>query len=421
MEWVIDVDAHVTEPADVFAGRLPARFRDAGPRLVRDERSGNDVWTLGDRMLAPIGLTAVAGWPEPFPSGPKTIDEVPRAAWDAQARLEYLDEIGAWAQVMYPNVGGFGNQAFLRLDDPELRLACVRAYNDWLTEWCSADPRRLLAVTATPFWDVDAAVDEIERCAEAGHRGVLFTGEPQRYELPYLGDHHWDPLWAAAQAAGLPVSFHIGSGDVGSGFSPGRIKAHGPGGAYVTASVSLFLTNGAQIVDLLTSGVLPRFPDLKFVSVESGIGFLPFVLEAADYAYGESSMAIDRPDDPIPSEQFRKQVYGCFFFEEAGFGRVVDVIGPDNLMFETDYPHPICLFGNVREKIEAMLEGQPADVRRKVLWDNAAALYRVEASDRDGGTRRRSEPTRGDEASDRDGGTRGRSEPTRGGEAPAAA
>ena len=224
------------------------------------------------------------------------MDDVPRAAWNAEARLEYLDEIGVWAQVMYPNVGGFGNQAFLKLKDADLQLACVRAYNDWMTDWCSVDPRRMLAVTATPFWDVDASVAEIERCAEAGHRGVLFTGEPQRYDLPFLGDPHWDPLWAAAQDAGLPVSFHIGSGDIASGFSPGRIKAHGPGGAYVVDLGEPLPHERRADRDLLTSGVLPRFPDLKFVSVESGIGFLPFVLEAADYAYGESSMATDRPE-----------------------------------------------------------------------------------------------------------------------------
>ena len=380
MDWVIDVDAHVTEPPGVFADRLPARYRDQGPRLVRDERSGWDLWKLGDgTTISSVGMTATAGWPEKFPGAPRSMDDIPRAAWNAAARLEYLDEIGVWAQVMYPNVGGFGNQAFLKLGDPGLQLACVRAYNDWLTEWCSADPHRLLAVTATPFWDVAAAVAEVERCAELGHRGVLFTGEPQRYDLPFLGDHHWDPLWAAAQSAALPISFHIGSGDIASGFSPARIKAHGPGAAYVATSVDLFLTNGAQIVDLLTSGVLPRFPELKFVSVESGIGFLPFILEAADYAYGESSMASDRPDDPLPSEQFRRQVYGCFFFERSGLGRVVDAIGPDNLLFETDYPHPICLFGDVRGTIDASLAGQPDEVRRKVLWENAAALYRVEA------------------------------------------
>jgi predicted TIM-barrel fold metal-dependent hydrolase len=90
-------------------------------------------------------------------------------------------------------------------------------------------------------------------------------------------------------------------------------------------------------------------------------------------------MPTDRPDDPMPSELFQRQVFGCYFFEELGLGRVVDAIGADNILFETDYPHPICLFGNVREKIEASLAGQPDDVRAKVLWDNAAALYQVEA------------------------------------------
>ena len=379
MDWVIDADAHVTEPADVWSERLPAKYRDAAPRLVRDEKSGWDVWQVAGGTIASVGHTATAGWPKKFPSAPRNMDEVPLAAHDAVARLQYLDEVGIWAQVMYPNVGGFGNQAFLKMEDPQLQIECVRAYNDWMTDWCSADPRRLLSVTATPFWDVDASVAEVERCAAKGHRGVLFTGEPQRFDLPYLGDAHWDPLWAAAQDANLPISFHIGGGDIASGFSQGRIRAHGPGAAYVSTSVSLFLTNGAQIADLLTSGVLSRFPDLKFVSVESGIGFLPFILEAADYAYGESSMATDRPGEPKPSELFLRQVYGCYFFEELGLGRVVEAIGADNVLFETDYPHPICLFGNVRDKIDASLADQPEDVRRKVLWDNAATLYRVGA------------------------------------------
>jgi uncharacterized protein len=374
-DWVIDADAHVTEPADVWTERLPSKYAGDAPRLVRDEKSGWDVWKLGDgATIASVGHTATAGWPKKFPSAPRNMDEVPAAAHDAGARLQYLDEVGIWAQVMYPNVGGFGNQAFLKMEDPQLQIECVRAYNDWMTDWCAADPRRLLSVTATPFWDVDASVAEVERCAANGHRGVLFTGEPQRFDLPYLGDPHWDPLWAVAQDTNLPISFHIGGGDIASGFSQGRIRAHGPGAAYVSTSVSLFLTNGAQIADLLTSGVLSRFPDLKFVSVESGIGFLPFILEAADYAYGESSMPTDRPGEP-----FQRQVYGCYFFEELGLGRVVEAIGADNVLFETDYPHPICLFGNVRDKIETSLAGQPDDVRRKVLWDNAAALYQVGA------------------------------------------
>ena len=387
--WVIDVDAHVTEPADVWTARLPEHLRERGPRLERD-RTGRDVWHVADSTpLVPVGFTAVAGWPEPFPAGPKNMDEVPPAAWDASARLDYLDSIGVWAQVMYPNVAGFGNQQFLALKDPELMLACVRAYNDFLIEWCSADARRLLAVSATPFWDVDAAVDEARRCAELGHRGILFTGEPQRYDLPYLGDEHWDPFWAAVQDLELSISFHIGSGDFQSGFSPARIKAHGIGATRVSTSVQLFLDNGTQIVDLLLSGVLARFPRLQFVSVESGIGFIPFILDAADYAFEDGQVWRERPYfDRKPSDYFRRQVYGCWFFEERTVAGVIDAVGADRLLFETDYPHPICLYGNVEEKIQAGLAGQPEDVRQQILWDNAAALYRVAPPDRPAPARR---------------------------------
>ena len=207
----------------------------------------------------------------------------------------------------------------------------------------------------------------------------MFTGEPQHFGLPYLGDHHWDPFWSAVAETGLSVSFHIGSGDFTSGFAPARLRAHGIGATRVSTSVALFLENGQQIVDLLMSGVLARFPTLRFVSVESGIGFLPFVLDAADYAFEDGKVWLDRPYFEMkPSEYFQRQVYGCWFFEERTVATVIDAIGSDRIMFETDYPHPICLFGNVRETIEAALAGQPDDVRRRVLWDNAAELYQVD-------------------------------------------
>jgi predicted TIM-barrel fold metal-dependent hydrolase len=380
MDWVIDCDAHVTEPADVWTSRVPARFRDRAPRLIRNPETNRDVWHVGDGApLVPVGFTALAGWKRPFPDAPANMDEVPKAAHDARARLEYLDSVGIWAQLIYPNVGGFGNQGFLNLKDSALMLACVRAYNDWLIEWCAADRRRLIPVMATPFRDVDAAVAEIERSAANGHRAVLFSGDPQELGMPLLGDRHWDRLWAAAQAAGLPISFHIGGGDFESQFSPARFAAHGVGATIAHATVSLFLENGRQLLDLLLSGVLPRFPRLRVVSVESGIGFIPFILEGADYTFGYCRIREERPEfEMLPSEYFRRQVYGCYFFEELAPQHQIDQIGVDNILFETDYPHPACLFGNVREKIEAGLAGQPASVRRKLLWENAAALYRIE-------------------------------------------
>ena len=142
---IIDVDTHVTESPDVWTKRVPAHMRDAVPRLDRDAK-GRLWWYLGDHRIANPGLTATAGVGD-MTSWPKSYEEMHPGAYDAKARLKYMDEMGIWAMVMYPNVGGFGSQQFLKLKDPEMMIACVRAYNDWQTEWASADSRRLLPIT----------------------------------------------------------------------------------------------------------------------------------------------------------------------------------------------------------------------------------------------------------------------------------
>ncbi len=381
-ELLIDVDTHITEPPDTWTARVPAKFRELVPHVERDPQSGKDYWLLGGRRISSVGLSAVAGFDGgPFPASPKGFDDAHPGSYDSSQRLAYMDSVGIWAQVLYPNVGGFGSQAFLRLGDPELMLACVEAYNDFQTDWASADARRLLPIAAMPFWDVAASVREIERCAAMGHRGVLFTGEPQVHGMPYLGDPHWDPLWAAAQDAQLPISFHIGSGDMSVIFDKDRVRAHGSAATYATSTVTLTLGNGVQVADLLLSGVLPRFPELKVVSVESGIGWVPFVLEACDYAFIDGKVRDQRPVfELMPSDYFRRQVYVCYWFEQFAPRDLIEQIGVDNILFETDFPHPTSLYaGTVQERIDGALGAHPAEVRRKILWENAAELYRVEA------------------------------------------
>jgi predicted TIM-barrel fold metal-dependent hydrolase len=137
------------------------------------------------------------------------------------------------------------------------------------------------------------------------------------------------------------------------------------------------------VTDLLTCGVLPRFPGTKFVSVESGIGWVPFVLESVDYTFEYSQVRRERPEFELrPSEYFHRQVFACYFYEEYAPGHLLDAIGTENVLFETDYPHPVCLCGNVREKITGGLAGQSDEVAHRLLWDNAARLYRVEEPDR---------------------------------------
>lgn len=377
-QLVIDADTHVTEPGDLWTSRVPAKYVDDVPHMVRNE-AGRDIWVFNGEQIGVVGMTATAGWPRPFPDGPATMEECLPAAHDAAARLAHMDELGIWAQVLYPNVAGFGNQRFLTSDDDELKLLCVQAYNDFLRDWASIDDRRFVTIMATPFWDVDAAVAEVERGVETGHRGILFTGEPQRFDLPYLGEPHWDPLWAAAQDAGLAIHFHIGGGDPTTSFTPSRIRAQGTAATYAYTSTELFLKNGLQTADLLTSGVLPRFADLRFVSVESGIGWVPFVLEAVDHSYLEGRADRTSEWDLLPSEYFARQVYACYWFETVAPRRLLDEIPVDRILFETDFPHPTCLYGNVREQIDRGLANATEEQRHKILWQNAAELYGIDA------------------------------------------
>jgi predicted TIM-barrel fold metal-dependent hydrolase len=291
-----------------------------------------------------------------------------------------MDEEGIYAQILYPNLGGFGSGGFLRLKEPELMLECVRAYNDYLAEWTREDPERLVPVMATPFWDVAASVTEVERCALAGHRAVLMCGQPQDFGQPFLSDQHWDPLWAAAQEAGLSIGFHIGGGGMGEGL----FQPHVPTRAnFARVSSLMFVQNASTLADIIFGGVCHRFPELKFVSVESGAGWLQTVLEGMDWQWTNGQVTRDCPAyDLLQSEYFRRQIYGCFWFEQAGLRTALENF-LDNLLWETDFPHPTCQHPNPANSLSSRpadyvaraLGGVSEGTLQKVLHDNAAALY----------------------------------------------
>jgi len=375
---VIDVDTHVTEPPDVWTSRVSKKWGDKVPYMKRIGEK--DVWIVNGEVAGAPGAFTMAGFDGTLPDCRNTLEECPKSAYDAAARLEFMDREGIHAQVLYPNVGGFGSGRFLSLGEPELMLECVRAYNDFLTDWTSENPDRLLPVTAMPFWDVGEMVKEMHRCAGAGHRAVLFPNVPETYGQPRVADRHWDPVWAAAQEAGLPISFHIGGGDisglltddVGMGF-----KAN-----FGRVSSLIFVENAQCIADLIFSGICARFPDLRFVSVESGVGWLVGLLEAFDWQWQNSGIREEHPEyDLLPSEYFRRQIYGCFWFENQGARRGIELF-PDNILYETDYPHPTCMAPGPRTPAERprvyaqrVLGDLPEDTVRKVLHDNAASLY----------------------------------------------
>jgi uncharacterized protein len=382
---VIDVDTHVVEPYDLWTSRVSTdKWGDLVPHVRFDEERGVDLWVSGNTVLGPAASAAQAGWRDAPPYHPPSLDVVDPSLYRAKERLALMDEYGIHAQILYPNVAGFGAGRFSDVDDPALKLQLLQAYNDFLTEWASADPARLIPVTATPFWDIDLAVAEMKRCAELGHRGIIMSQAPEYFGSPSLGDKHWDRLWAAAQDMELSVNFHIGGGDM-SGVNLLPPQA-GAAANYASFPVTFFVGNAKTIATLTGGGICHRFPRLKFVSVESGVGWLTFAVAALDWMWKECNVRKEHPEyELLPSEYFRRQIYGCFWFEHGpGLDAALETIGPNNILYETDFPHPTSMSPGPastalapKDFITQNLGYLDNTVLKKLLHDNAAAVYRL--------------------------------------------
>jgi predicted TIM-barrel fold metal-dependent hydrolase len=384
---VIDADTHVIEPYDLWTSRVSVKkWGDKVPHVVWDEVLQTDCWVAGDRtLMAAVGM-AQAGWNKPYPEHPNRWDELNPETWRAEDRLELMTRYGIHAAVLYPNVPGFGAGNFAQTagNEGELALDLIKAYNDFLVDFSSADTQRYIPVMAVPFWDLDLTIAEMERSAALGHRGLIFSQQPELYGCPRLGDRHWDRLWAAAQDMQLPVNFHIGSGSLDVTLLPPEAGKRANAASFPTL---LFIGNCGAIASMIGGGACHRFPDLKIVSVESGIGWIPFALQSLDWMWKESAVTTEHPEyDLLPSEYFRRQMYGCFWFERGNtLDAAIEYLGDETVLYETDFPHPTGMCPGPASKsvapkefIETNLGHLPDLTLRRVLHDNAAALYKLD-------------------------------------------
>lgn len=377
---VIDVDAHITEPPDLWTRRAPARYADRVPRVV--DVDGVPNWSFDGVLLGRVNLSSVIR-----PSGEKVPgpaffdferDDLHPASSDMRARVELLDEQGIYAQVLYPNVAGFGAQRFAEVADPELRRMCVMIFNDAMVEIQAESGDRLLPMALMPWWDPAASADEVRRSAADGLRGVNICSDPQVRGAPELWQDAWIPFWEACTETGQSVNFHIGASESSmSWYGTSPWPALDGERKLAIGSAMMYLSNARIIANLIYSGLLERFPEVKVVSVESGIGWIPFFLEALDYQLHESSPSVVDALSMRPSEYFARQVYGCFWFEHRMLAPVVEALGPERVLFETDFPHPTCLYPDPLRSVEQALAAVGGDTARRVLQDNPAALYRV--------------------------------------------
>jgi predicted TIM-barrel fold metal-dependent hydrolase len=381
---VVDADTHLTEAHDLFTKRAPAKYKDRVPRV--EQIDGQPTWVAEGTPLGFAGGGSVLdreghkhAFLESMPVW--SVDRVHAGAYDPEARLELMDACGIHAQVIFPQYIGLGGQDLAKaLTDPDLRRLCIEIYNDAAAELQEWSNNRLLIMPIMPAWDVDECVREAQRVADLGLRGVNMTCDPQDLDSPDLANRAWDPLWEVCADRHLPVHFHIGASFTamtfyGQYFWPSQHE-------YVKPAIGgsmLFLGNARVVINTIFAGIFDRHPGLKMVSVESGVGWVPFVLETMDYELWENAPAQAAELSKLPSEYFREHWYATFWFERnrGDVAYLIDAVGEDNVLFETDYPHPTCLYPSPLETIEEKMLTLRPETRRKVMGENAIKLYRL--------------------------------------------
>lgn len=378
---VIDVDTHFTEPHDLWTSRAPAKWKDRVPQVKIVD--GKRQWMIdGDRPMSPTANPSSVVKPD----GVKArgieflkweIEEVHPGSYDVKPRLKFMDGEGIWAQIIYPNLLGFGGLRAATLD-PELRVLCTQIFNDAMAEIQQESGNRMFPMALMPWWDIDTAVKEAQRCHKMGLKGINTNSSPHDHKVPDLGERHWDPLWEVCSDLNLPVNFHIGSSTEGiDWFGKAPWPSQSVDRRIALGSTMLFMHNAQVFANIIYSGLLERFPKLKFVSVESGVGWMPFLLETLDYELEEAAPRTKKILTMKPSEYFKRNVYSCFWFEDQGVHNAIKAVGVDNLMFETDFPHPTCLYPNALEHVAHTLEGLDLEAKRKLLSGNASRVYSI--------------------------------------------
>lgn len=365
----ISADSHVLEPRDVFAG-LAERFGDRAPRVVREEGKGDfvEIPATGTRLNAAIGgvgRLAIAGMSLDDPETHRIMalgyDGLRPAVTDPVERMKEMDADGVWGEVLFPSL-------FMRLfgaQDAEVLAAAHRNYNDWLWDFCSAVPDRLRGLALLPMHDPAEALRELRRVIARGYLGVCIPCAAPNGT--HYSDSFYDPLWSAAQEAGVVVNMHI--------FTDGPGAVTGLAGvdpiiAYASAPVAVQFT----LSDLIAGGVAHRYPDLRFVVAEFNTGWIANWLERLDHSVYRSRRAVPDYLDLKPSEYWQRQFYATFEDDRPGV-LTREAIGVDTLMWGSDFPHHDSVWPHSRETLDMVFEGVPDNVRRATTVDNVAKLY----------------------------------------------
>jgi hypothetical protein len=369
---LVSVDDHVVEPADMFEDRLPARYVDAAPRLVRRD-DGTMAWLYEDQELVSIALNSVAGRPkDEYGWEPTSIDEIRPGCYDIHARVKDMDAGGTLGSMCFASFPGYVGKIFLPTADKDQAAALVRAYNDWhVDEWCGTYPGRFIPLILPMMWDPELCAAEVRRNAEKGCHALSFSSNPYpALGLPSLYSEHWDPVWQACVDTGTVVCMHIGSSGTQVVTSPDAP----PESIYSLSPVNLI----EAATDVLWSPMFRKFPELRVSLTEGGIGWIPYFLERVDYIYQHTRhwTGLDLGDQ-LPSDVFKEHVITCFIEDMLGI-ETRHHMNIDNICWELDYPHADTQWPHSPEMVIKYLGDLPDDEVNKITHLNAMRHFQYD-------------------------------------------
>jgi predicted TIM-barrel fold metal-dependent hydrolase len=362
---LISSDSHIIEPADLWETRLDRQFRERGPQLVRE--GDTDQWYADGVKFGNIGTNQQAGLrfeaPEQLTAA-GSMNTIPLGGVDPHAHVQDMDLDSVAGGVLYPSQG----LTVYRVPDSQLLSAIFRAYNDWLADFCKPYPNRLKGIAMLNVDDPNDAAQELQRAAMIGLAGAMIPLRPMQHRYDHPA---YEPLWATAQDLGMPLSLHVGTYRWQPGLDPNAMRQD------IVEFTNRDYDVRTPIAAMIYAGVFERYPELRVGAIEFEVSWAPYFLARLDNVYTERAVGRKLArfkGDMLPSDFFRRNVFISFQEDDLGI-RLRSVIGVENLMWGSDYPHAESTFPRSREIVERILKDVPDEEQAMIAGANAARLY----------------------------------------------
>lgn len=361
---LISADSHVVEPPDLWTARMPAKYADRAPHQVRT--ANGDAWAFPGTAPFPFGLVQCGGLPPEDYRLWVRWEEVRKETYQPAARLISQDHSGVRAEVLYPSPR-IAIAIYMIDSDAGYHLACVGAYNDWLSEHCAPAPDRLIGLAMVPGVGLDFAMKEAERALKLpGIGGLLLNRYPAGGLRLAPQD---DPFFQWCAGNRIPVHIHVGLAGSESGMPP---QANEFAGAFT--GVYRFYDPPIRMSEMIYTGLLDRFPDLAIVWAEVDVGWVGYLMEQLDDRIVRQNPAERKKLEHSPSHYFRQNFYYTVVKDAYGI-RNRDAVGADRIMWSSDFPHATCDFPDFAAAIRKDFRDVPDDELHLMLAGNAARLY----------------------------------------------